>query len=184
MKVFAEVGLRRLARFILMSVIGWFIRMTPTPPLRSMVMKLFGAGLGQDTVILAVSFINLDRTGLAGLRIGRKCYIGSEALFDMAAPINIGDQVTFGPRVMVLTHINVGYADHPLQSRFPAMTAPVTIRDGSFIGAGAILLPGVTVGRQAFVAAGAVVTADVVDGGLVMGVPARQGSARGKNDDS
>jgi acetyltransferase-like isoleucine patch superfamily enzyme len=184
MKVLGEVGLRRLARFALTSAIGWFLRIAPTPPLRAVAMKLSGASIGPDTVILPVSFINLDRTGLPGLRIGKECYIGAETLLDMAAPINIGDQVTFGPRVMALTHLNVGYADHPLQARFPAVTAPVTIRDGSFIGAGAILLPGVTIGRGAFVAAGAVVTADVPDGGVVMGVPARPGNVRGKNDDS
>lgn len=176
MKILGEVGLRRLARFALMSAVGWFLRITPTPPLRAVAIKLAGATIGSDTVILAISFINLDRTGLPGLRIGKECYIGAEALFDMAAPINIGDQVTFGPRIMALTHLNVGYADHPLQSRFPAMTAPVTIRDGAFIGAGAILLPGVTIGRGAFVAAGAVVTADVPDGAMVMGIPARPGN--------
>jgi acetyltransferase-like isoleucine patch superfamily enzyme len=48
-----------------------------------------------------------------------------------------------------------------------------TLRRGCRIGAGAVLLPGVEVGEEAFVAAGAVVTTDVPPGALVMGVPAR-----------
>ena len=48
-----------------------------------------------------------------------------------------------------------------------------TLRRGCRIGAGAVLLPGIEVGEEAFVAAGAVVTSDVPAGALVMGVPAR-----------
>ena len=48
------------------------------------------------------------------------------------------------------------------------------IEDGAFLGAGAIVLPGVTVGRDAIVGAGAVVTRDVPPGETVVGVPARR----------
>ena len=64
----------------------------------------------------------------------------------------------------VLTHLNVGYRDHPLQARFPPQTAGVTVRRGSFVGAGATLLAGRTVGPEAFVAAGSVVNRDVAAG--------------------
>ena len=53
------------------------------------------------------------------------------------------------------------------------MAAPVRFESGCFVGAGAIVLAGVTVGREAFVAAGSVVTADVPPRTLVGGVPAR-----------
>jgi hypothetical protein len=76
-------------------------------------------------------------------------------------------------RVMILTHTNVGYRDHPLQAHFPARAAPVVVETGAFLGAGCIVLPGVRVGSRAFVAAGSVVNADVTAGTLVAGVPAR-----------
>ena len=82
-------------------------------------------------------------------------------------------QVTLAERVLVLTHTNVGYADHPLQARFPASAAPVVIERGSFVGANATLLPGVRIGAGSFVAAGSVVTEDVPKATLVAGVPAR-----------
>ena len=84
-----------------------------------------------------------------------------------------------GERVLVLTHTNVGYKDHPLQKHFPASASPVRIESGSFVGANATLLPGITVGAGSFVAAGAVVNADVPPGTLVAGVPARHLRALG-----
>jgi galactoside O-acetyltransferase len=60
-----------------------------------------------------------------------------------------------------------------------ANAAPIVIGDDVWIGMGAIILPGVTVGKGAIVAAGAVVTADVAPGQVVGGVPARLVKARG-----
>jgi acetyltransferase-like isoleucine patch superfamily enzyme len=81
--------------------------------------------------------------------------------------------VTLAERVLVLTHTNVGYHDHPLQPHFPPRAAPVVIERGSFVGASVTLLPGVRIGALSFVAAGSVVTADVPAGTLAAGVPAR-----------
>ncbi len=64
----------------------------------------------------------------------------------------------------MLTHMNVGYADHPLQAHFPPVAKPVVIEQGAFVGANVTLLPGVRIGAGAFVAAGAVVTDDVPAG--------------------
>ncbi|MCP3978115.1 MAG: acyltransferase [bacterium] len=69
--------------------------------------------------------------------------------------------------------MNVGYADHPLQQSYPSKTAEVRIGSGSFVGAGATLLAGVTLGERCLVAAGAVVAEDVPPGAAVAGVPAR-----------
>ena len=74
-------------------------------------------------------------------------------------------------RVMILTHLDVGRS--PLKrAAFPRRQAPVTIGAGSYLGAGAIILPGVTVGKFAVVGAGAVVTRDVPERAVVAGVPA------------
>jgi maltose O-acetyltransferase len=83
------------------------------------------------------------------------------------------DQVTLAERVLILTHTNVGYRDHPLQRHFPPVAAPVIIGRGSFLGANVTVLPGVRIGEGVFVAAGSVVTADVPAHTLVAGIPAR-----------
>lgn len=94
-------------------------------------------------------------------------------MFDLASEIHCGDHVTFAERVLVLTHINVGYRDHPLQVHLPAKHSPVRIGCGAFIGANATILAGITIGEQAVIAAGAVVTEDVAAHTVVGGVPAK-----------
>src|SRR4029077_11493155 len=130
-----------------------------------LVLRALGAQLGPHAVVMDVRFTNLDRGGVKHLRAGRDVFIGDEVMLDMAGPIVLGDQVTLAERVSVLTHINVGYADHPLQRDFPSAVLAVAIGDGCYVGAGAILLPGVTIGARSAIGAGAVVTGDVEAGG-------------------
>lgn len=173
MKAVDEIGWRKAARFLLYTLAMVPYRAALFPPLRRLWLRLLGARIGPRTIVHDVRFFNLYRRGMSGLQIGRECFVGDECLFDLAEGIVLEDQVTLAERVMVLTHMNVGYADHPLQARFPATAAPVTVRSGSFVGAGAILLAGRTLGPRAFVAAGSVVTEDVPPDTLVAGVPAR-----------
>lgn len=83
------------------------------------------------------------------------------------------ERVTIGDDVALAYDAFVTDSDDRGLEGGPVHTAPVTIRDGVWIGARAIVLPGVTVGRRAVVAAGAVVTRDVPDDTLVAGQPAR-----------
>jgi len=148
-------------------------RLLLVPQLRGPWLRLLGARVGRGSIVHDVRFFNLYRRGLGGLEIGDECFIGDECLLDLAEGVRLERQVTLAERVLVLTHMNVGYHDHPLQAQFPARAAPVVIERGSFIGAGAMLLPGTRVGARSFVAAGSVVTADVPPATLVAGVPAR-----------
>lgn len=177
MKAARQVGLGRLLRFVWASCLLAVLRCTWLPPVRAAFLRLCGARIGRDTVIHAVRLINVDRGGFRALSIGNECFVGDEVLLDLAAPVTIEDQVTLATRAMILTHLNVGYADHPLQGRFPSKTEGVTIRQGSFIGAGATILAGCAVGPEAFVAAAALVIRDVAHGEVVRGVPIGQNSA-------
>lgn len=86
--------------------------------------------------------------------------------------ITIGKNSTIAYKASILTSANPHGPYNKLSSMYPAMTAPVVIGDDCWIGAGAIILPGVTIGNRSIVAAGAVVTRDVPEGVLVAGVPA------------
>jgi acetyltransferase-like isoleucine patch superfamily enzyme len=172
-KALAEIGFGRAARFGLMTLAMIPYRLALVPQLRSPWLRLLGARIGPGTILHDVRFFNLYRRGLGGLSIGRDCFLGDECLIDLAEAVSFEDQVTLAERVLVLTHTNVGYRDHPLQPLFPPMTAAVVVEAGSFVGAGVTLLPGVRVGRGSFVAAGSVVTGDVPPATLVAGVPAR-----------
>jgi acetyltransferase-like isoleucine patch superfamily enzyme len=158
-------------KFVWVSFLLTLLKLTWLPPIRAFFLRLCGARIGRDTVIHPITLINVDRGGFGALSIGADCFIGDEVLFDLAAPVVIEDQVTLATRAMVLTHLNVGYADHPLQQRFPSKTAGVTIRRGSFVGAGATILAGCTVGPEAFVGATAFVDRDLGAGEIARRAP-------------
>ena len=83
--------------------------------------------------------------------------------------------LTIGSRVVIAAHAVLTTRGHPLEPpRWKRVVdAPIVVEDDVWIGAGAIVLPGVTVGRGSVVAAGAVVTASVDPNTVVAGVPAR-----------
>jgi acetyltransferase-like isoleucine patch superfamily enzyme len=172
-KALREIGCRRALRFALLSAALGLYRMLGLPPLRVWWLRRLGARIGKNVILHDVRFFNFDRRGFSGLSIGDDCFLGSECLIDLAEDVVLAEAVTLAARVLVVTHMNVGYRDHPLQRRFPRRQAPVRLERGCFVGAAVTLLPGVTVGAEAFIAAGSVVTQDVPAGGVVAGVPAR-----------
>lgn len=100
-----------------------------------------------------------------GVNIGKKVFIGLDCYIDdtFAELITIEDRVIISFSVTVVTH-----------DKLNLTLSPITIKEGSFIGTGAIILPGVTIGERAIVGAGAVVTKDVPPDTTVAGIPARQ----------
>lgn len=107
------------------------------------------------------------------LRIGDESWIGQMCFFHSAGGLTIGERVGIGPGVMLLTstHEERGRAHAPLDC--PVSFAPIAIDAEVNIGVGAIVMPGVSVGRGAKIGAGAVVTHDVEAYSIVAGAPAR-----------
>ncbi|MGL4470579.1 MAG: sugar O-acetyltransferase [Aeromonas hydrophila] len=112
------------------------------------------------------------------IHLGERSYINMGATLLDNAPIRIGAEVMIGPNVQIYTAAHALDADERIQGVETAL--PVTIEDRVWIGGGAILLPGVTIGREAIVGAGAVVTKDVPAGARVVGNPSRVLPAKGK----
>jgi acetyltransferase-like isoleucine patch superfamily enzyme len=172
-KALGEIGWARAARFGFFTLAMVPYRLALFPQLRAPWLRLLGASIGRGTILHDVRFFNLYRRGLSGLEIGDECFVGDECLLDLAEGVRLESRVTLAERVLVLTHTNVGYRDHPLQACFPPVAAPVVVEEGSFLGASVTVLPGVRVGKESFVAAGSVVTKDVPPRTVVAGVPAR-----------
>ena len=107
------------------------------------------------------------------LRIGDRCVIGRGSHIVAHHSIDIGDDVFTGPYVYI-TDQNHSYADPdlPIGRQWP-VNAAVRIGSGTWLGTGAIVLPGAVIGRNVVVAAGSVVTGRVDDRCVVAGVPAR-----------
>ena len=171
MNALNEIGPRRAFRFVWTRFLLAIFRVVPFPPLRTIFLRLCGATIGADTILHRFTMINVDRGGFGALRVGGKCFVGDEVLLDLAAPVVLEDHVTLAARAIILTHLNVGYKDHPLMASFPARQAGVTIERGSFIGAASTILPGCRIGPEAFVAAAALVNRDVLRREVVAGVP-------------
>jgi len=105
------------------------------------------------------------------IRIGARVFASCGLVALDVAPITIGDDVQIGPNVQLLT------PTHPLdpdlrRAKWEA-AEPIVIKSNAWLGGGAIVLPGVAVGENAVVGAGAVVTRDVPANAVVAGNPAR-----------
>lgn len=107
------------------------------------------------------------------LTIGDGCYLGRDVFLDLTERITLGAHATISMRCTLLTHTDQGNRTVALTIDFLKTTIrPVHIREGAYMGAGAMILPGVTIGVRSVVGAGAVVTGSVADGVTVVGVPA------------
>jgi len=85
--------------------------------------------------------------------------------------LELGDEVVLSANVSIFTHSDPG--ERPLREFFPRRTAPVVIGAGCWLGAGSIILHGVTLGPCCVVGAGSVVTTDFPPYSVAAGVPAR-----------
>jgi len=129
--------------------------------------------IGQQVTLSAGTLPGQDLFELTLLTIGDRCVIGRGSHIVAHQSVAIGDDVWTGPYVYI-TDQNHGYEDPdaPIGSQFP-VNRPVSIGAGSWLGAGAVILPGARVGRNVVVAAGAVVRGDIPDRCVVAGVPAK-----------
>jgi maltose O-acetyltransferase len=109
--------------------------------------------------------------GTNNVEIGRGTFVNRGCVFDGLAQIRIGERCALGMGVMLVT------STHPIAAHErragDVEGQPVTIGDGCWIGARATILPGVTVGNGAVIAAGAVVVSDCEPDTVYAGVPAR-----------
>lgn len=103
------------------------------------------------------------------IKIGKNVFLNTGCSFQDRGGINIGDGALIGMNVTIAT-LNHGL---PLETRSTTYSSPVVIGKNVWIGSNATILPGVTIGDNSVVAAGAVVTKDVPENTVVVGVPAK-----------
>ena len=130
------------------------------------VQTLFGA-VGENAIILPV--FNCDNGG--NIYVGKNFLTNYNVTILDVAPVRIGDYVMIGPNTLITT------VNHPLsplgRRKHLAVAKPVSIGSDVWIGGNATILPGVTIGNNVVIAAGAVVTKDIPDNCVAAGVPAR-----------
>lgn len=138
---------------------------TSIEAVRKQLAEITGTPIDDTTVIFAPFYTNLGRF----IKIGKHVFINHACSFLDMGGITLEDHVLIGPRVNLVTE------NHPLEpgSRRGMLCKPILIKRNAWIGAGATILPGVTVGENAVVAAGAVVSKNVADNTVVGGIPAK-----------
>lgn len=109
-------------------------------------------------------------TGGENIRVGRDVFINQNCTMYDLGGIDIGDDVMIGPNVSIITS---GHPLEPARRRAFVTAKPIVIERNVWIAAGAMIIGGVTIGENAVVAAGSVVTRDVPPNTLVGGNPAR-----------
>jgi maltose O-acetyltransferase len=136
------------------------------PGRHAILTELLG-GFGADSEIRPPFFCDYG----SHIHVGARVFANFGLVALDVAPISIGDDVQIGPNVQLLT------PTHPLDAALRRAkweaAKPITIRANAWLGGGAIVLPGVTIGDNAVVGAGAVVTRDVPANAVVVGNPAR-----------
>lgn len=134
------------------------------PEVRTILAELFGSPLDSSSTLIPPFYTDFGKN----TRIGSRCFIQQCCTFFDRGGITIGNDVFIGPKVNLIT-LNHDFTPGLRSSTF---CKPITLEDGVWIGVGATVLPGVTVGKDSVIAAGSVVTRDVPAGMIVGGNPA------------
>lgn len=132
---------------------------------RALFSRLTNAQVDETFELLPPFYTDFGRN----IRVGKRVFINHCCEFMDRGGITIGDDVLIAPKVNLIT---IGHPLHPAERR-ATHTAPIAIGNGAWIGVNATIMPGVNIGENAVVAAGAVVTKDVPANAVVGGVPAK-----------
>jgi maltose O-acetyltransferase len=159
-------------RLIALNTVAGFLPRHQAAQARARLFSLAGFRIGDGTRMAAPPKINGGDALFSNLVVGKACSIDVDCVFDLEERLTIGDRVTIGPGVMILT------STHELDIREhragAVQRSPVNIGDGAWLGARCTILPGVSVGAGAVVNPGSVVNKDVVAHTRVGGIPATQ----------
>lgn len=144
-------------------------------PINAAILRAFGANVGKTGVsIHSPVVIHHAADGYARLSIGDGCMISGNNYLDLTGRITLEKGVSLGPGVIIMTHNRYNHNAF-LEERLAHTCGikDVLIKEGAGIKAGALIVHGITIGKNAVVAGGAVVNRNVPDNCLVAGVPAR-----------
>lgn len=127
--------------------------------------QITGSEVDESVAVFTPLYINYGKH----TKIGRNVFINFDCTFLDLGGITIEDGVLIAPKVNLLSE---GHPTFP-ETRHSLVPGHIHIKKNAWIGANATILPGVTIGENAIVAAGAVVSKDVPDNTIVGGIPAK-----------
>lgn len=156
-------------RLALVRAVAALLPETRCFALKRSLYRFAGAGIGENTRVCS----SVRIFGNGALEVGRGSWIGPGTMIVTGAHVRIGAGVDIGPRVFIGTGTHERGTGN--KAAGPGLHRPVSVGDGCWIGAGAIVLPGVTLAARTTIGAGAVVTRDTgEEGTTLVGNPARE----------
>ena len=148
----------------LVSLICFESGLVPSSRLKAWILRRFGARIGRGLVVKPHVRVKYPWR----LEVGDHCWIGQGAWIDNLEDVALGSHVC----VSQLAYLCTGSHDY-LSPGFDLIVKPITVGDGAWLAARCVVCPGVSIGPNAVVAAGSVVTRDVPAAAVVAGNPAR-----------
>lgn len=138
---------------------------TDPKEIRDLLGQITVSEIDESVAVFTPLYINYGKH----TKIGKNVFINFDCVFLDLGGITIEDNVFLAPKVSLLSE------GHPMdpENRHALIPKPIHIKENAWIGAGAIILQGVTIGRNAVVASGAVVSKEVPDNTVVGGIPAK-----------
>ncbi|MCO6463335.1 MAG: sugar O-acetyltransferase [Saprospiraceae bacterium] len=138
---------------------------TEPSEIRNLLSQITATEIDESVAVFTPLYINYGKH----TKIGKNVFINFDCVFLDFGGITIEDNVLIAPKVSLLTE------GHPIEpeNRHALIPKPIHIKKNAWIGAGATILQGVTIGENAVVASGAVVSKDVPDNTVVGGIPAK-----------
>ncbi len=162
--------LARIYRHTILEVLNKAFMFLVPPAACAFLLRLLGARIGGRCRIYTP--LILTNTAFKNIRMGDSCHIGRDVLLDTSDAIELGSHVVISMRCSLITH--TAMAIPALKSRgYDDCHGGITIRDNVYIGAGATILHGVTIGENCVVGACALVNRDIPPDSVVAGVPAK-----------
>jgi acetyltransferase-like isoleucine patch superfamily enzyme len=155
----------REASYATKKLLVWMNNSSDPAEIRDLLGQITCSEIDESTAVFTPLYINCGKH----TKIGKNVFINFDCTFLDLGGITIEDNVLIAPKVSLLSE------GHPLSpvDRQSLTPGHVHIKKNAWIGANATIMPGVTVGENAVVAAGAVVSKDVPDNAIVGGVPAK-----------
>lgn len=138
---------------------------TDPKEIRELLSQITATEIDENVAVFTPLYINYGKH----TKIGKNVFINFDCTFLDLGGITIEDNVLIAPKVSLLSE------GHPMEpeNRHALVPRPIHIKKNAWIGAGATILQGVTIGENAVVASGAVVSKDVPDNTIVGGIPAK-----------
>ena len=170
----AVIALSKVILILIFKIIGPPRVLRYGSRINKVILRAFGGKVSKNSTICSPVILHSASSGYHNLTIEDGCFLNGNNFLDLSGPITLEKGVSLGPGVIIMTHNR--YNHNAFLEEHLAHTCgikEVLIKEGTGIKAGALIVHGITIGKNSVVGGNAIVNRDVQDNSFVAGVPAR-----------